>query len=179
MPTTKTSTQALEVIEAELSSLEDKLEAAHAKKARASKELEELAPRRREISMAVLEEAPEAEAELKELARRRAELQMEAEAAADASQRLQELLEEARTRRDEAARVVHREEYERLLEEQDKLEAETEELLNQYLDKQAELKALRSKVYSEGRAAGLNITYDVASVADKLYERARAWELRQ
>jgi hypothetical protein len=28
------------------------------------------------------------------------------------------------------------------------------------------------KVYSEGRAAGLNITYDVASVADKLYERA-------
>ena len=47
------STQ-LEAIEAELASLEDKLEAAHAKKASAGKELEELAPRRREINDLVL-----------------------------------------------------------------------------------------------------------------------------
>lgn len=84
----------------------------------------------------------ETEAELKELARRRAELQMEAEAADDASQRLQELLEAARTRRDEAERRVHREEYERLREEQGKLEDDAESILNEYFAKQLELKEL-------------------------------------
>jgi len=74
---------------------------------------------------------------------------------------------------------VHRANYERLLEEQSKLEDEAEELLKQYLDKQVELRDVRSKVCSEGRAAGLNITYEITSVAEKLYERGREWEVRQ
>ena len=143
------------------------------------KELEELAPRRREISMAVLEEDPEAESELKELARRRAELEMEAAAADDASQRLEELLEEARSRRDEAKREVHREEYMRLNNELAAREQESEKIFDEYLALQGELRSLRSRIHSAGRGAGMNLMYDVPSVAEHVYERARAWEIRQ
>ncbi len=180
MTSTKTNSsfEDLEAIEAEVSSLEERLEAAHAKKANAEKELEELAPKRREISMAAtVGEDPAAEAELKEIVQRRVELEIQAEAADDATKQLEELLEEARTRRGEAEQVVHRKEYERLLAEQRKLEQEVEECLDQYFELHTKLSELRSRVFTEGRAAGLNyLTPEITHVSDRFLARSREWE---
>jgi len=87
--------------------------------------------------------------------------------------------EEARTRRDEAEREVHRTEYERLLEKQREVEDEAEAILDKYLQKQVELKELRARVVNEGRAAGLNyVTADAVPLSDMVFEKVRQWEVR-
>ena len=87
--------------------------------------------------------------------------------------------EDARTRRDEAEREVHRTEYERLLEKQREVEDEAEAILDKYLQKQVELKELRARVVNEGRAAGLNyVTADAVPLSDMVFEKVRQWEVR-
>ncbi len=156
--------------------------------ARAAREyLNRLSAGQDEKIAALKEQLAELEARRKELAPRtfsgdeKAKLELEGvEDEHDEIARAPRVAEAAEKERlTHAQAQVHRANYDRLLEEQGQLEGEAEALLNDYFEKQGALRTLRSKVHSEGRAAGLNITYEITSVADKLFERGREWELRQ
>ncbi len=171
------SKKTLEELEGEITRLQEQLQNARDKEAEATKALEDLSPRRREISVAVLEENPKAEAELKSLARQRAELEMEVEAAQDAASRLEEMLKEAKERRDEEHKRLAKEEHGRLSAESAKLQKEADALLEKYWQKKLEARRLYWNAYRAASKAGIRMSPTVQEVADETHGRLRSWEL--
>lgn len=180
---TNSSIQALEAkaeeIAQELETLESQLKDARSQIARAEKRFAELEERRTVLAPKAFSGDADAQLELEGLEDEHDQLARSVRVAKSAAPEFERMIEEVQARLDHAQAQVHRANYERLLEEKSKLEEQAESILDKYLQKQLELKALRPRVVTEGRASGLQLTPDVVSVAEQLFEKARAWEVRQ
>ncbi len=158
----------------------NRLSAGQDEKIAALKEqLAELEAHRNELAPRTFSGDEKAKLELEDVEDEHDEIARATRVAEAAEPEFDRMIEPTKERHTHAQAQVHRANYERLLEEQEKIEGEAEELLNSYLDKQVQIRELRAKVYAEGTRAGMRLTYDAVSVAENLYERARQWEVRQ
>jgi len=138
----------------------------------------ELEARRKELAPKTFSGDEKAKLELEGLEDEHDEISRTTRVAKAAVPEFEKMVGECEERLAQAERAVHKAHHERLRDELTEREQEAEELLATYFDKQLQIKELRSHVVIEGTKAGMRIYPDVFSVADKLFEKARAWELR-
>ncbi len=163
MPTTKQEelTGLVEKLEAEVERLEGRLQAARQSAREAEEELGEIRARRKEIGLAVFEEDAEAVEELARLRTKAATSEEALEVSSGAAGKLVRLLEEAKGRLAEEKRNLHRQRYEEIARERYALDEEIEEAADKLAEGLDRLSDLDGKQHAEGRAGGLDPSYDI------------------
>jgi chromosome segregation ATPase len=163
MPTTKREelSALVERLEAEVERLEGRLQAARQSARKAEEELGEIRARREEIGLEVFEEDEEAVEELARLRTSAASSEEALEVSSGAADKLVRLLEEAKGRLAEEKRNLHRQRYEELARERYALDGEIEAAAHKLAEGLDRLSGLDGKQHAEGRAGGLDPSYDI------------------
>ncbi|MDP9488160.1 MAG: hypothetical protein M3Q49_20625 [Actinomycetota bacterium] len=151
----------VERLEAEVERLEGRLQAARQSARKAEEELGAIRARRKEIGLKVFEEDEEAVEELARLRTNAAASEETLEVSRGAADKLVRLLEEAKGRLAEEKRNLHRQRYEELARERYALDEEIEAAADKLAEGLDRLSGLDGEQYTEGRAGGLDPSYDV------------------
>lgn len=150
----------VERLEGEVERLDGQLKSACQSAGEAEEELAAIRARRKELGLAAFQEDEEAVEELAELRARAASAEETIEVSRGAVEQLERLLEEAEEQLAEAKRGLHRQRYDEIAGERYALGEEIEAVADRFAAGLDRLSDLDGEQYTEGRAGGLDPSYD-------------------